>query len=331
MNTSIFNTLENLLESQNDNIITNNMSNTCDYQDYEENDEDHTEENDEDYTKDHTEENDEDHTEENDEDHTEENTDNNDNNNNNNYNNDNNHNNNDNNNNDNNNNDNDNDNNNNDSDESSDNNQISDSDDTTDSDDTSDSQNDNTDLVLDLNYIEVFNNLKDQEIILNRNIQTECDIIESDITELVLENSELKIDINSDIDIDSEKLVNSEESLKSYDSFDTSDEDILKKEKLKTKLLLLKSTSEKNKKTINIFKERENNILLAKMLENKRNKIKKNKIKKNEERINEQINKEKSKCNSSEKIDLNFYSKMKNSNNIIKNIDDDYLHGYKFF
>jgi hypothetical protein len=104
----------------------------------------------------------------------------------------------------------------------------------------------------------------------------------------------------------------------SYDSFDTDDDDILKKEKIKTKLLLLKSKEEYNNKTLNIFKEKKNNDLLFDMLNNKKNKktkIKPTKIKSSE--INKILN-------------------LKDDFIIIKNKqivenDDEYLHGYNFF
>jgi hypothetical protein len=183
--------------------------------------------------------------------------------------------------------------------------------------------------LIDSNYIEIFNNissdLNSSNNISNLNSSDNISDIESgnssdsdtksetmsniDIFEIKSNLLEINKEINeSDIVelVDSEE---SEDSLKSYDSFDTKDENILKKEIIKTKLLLLKQKNEKEKKDINILKNKEYNDLLVEMLEDKQ--------------------KSKEKCLKSKEIKQIY--KKENVTKIIIDNDDDYLHKYKFF
>jgi hypothetical protein len=121
--------------------------------------------------------------------------------------------------------------------------------------------------------------------------------------------------VENSIDLEESEELCSEDSLKSYDSFDTKDENILKKEIIKTRLLLLKQKNEKENKKINILKNKEYNDLLIEMLEEKRN-SKENKTK--------ECIKIKSKENKQQ------YKKEIVTKIIIDN-DDDYLHNHKFF
>jgi hypothetical protein len=145
---------------------------------------------------------------------------------------------------------------------------------------------------------------------------TKLDSDSDNICEIILKSKMCEINqVENSIDLEESEELCSEDSLKSYDSFDTKDENILKKEIIKTRLLLLKQKNEKENKKINILKNKEYNDLLIEMLEEKRN---------------SKENKTKECIKIKSKEDKQQYKKEIVTKIIIDN-DDDYLHNHKFF